>query len=97
MCAGFARTYYLKELYATPALPILLHIHGAVMTLWYVLFIVQVRLVAAHRVALHRLRCGTARGLPDLRMVHHEYHPKDPPMRSPLSRMPNDAPALACM
>ncbi len=54
VCAGFARTYYLKELYATPALPILLHIHGAVMTLWYVLFIVQVRLVAAHRVALHR-------------------------------------------
>jgi hypothetical protein len=52
--AGFARTYYLKGYFGNPHLPLLLHIHGAVMTLWYALFIVQVRLVAAHRVALHR-------------------------------------------
>jgi hypothetical protein len=52
--AGFARTYYLKELYGARPLPVLLHIHGAVMTLWYALFFVQVRLVATHRVALHR-------------------------------------------
>jgi hypothetical protein len=52
--AGFARTYYLKGLFGAPPLPLLLHIHGAVMTLWYVLFLVQVRLVATHRVALHR-------------------------------------------
>ncbi len=52
--AGFARTYYLKSLFGTPGLPLLLHVHGAVMTLWYALFAVQVRLVAAHRVALHR-------------------------------------------
>ena len=52
--AGFARSYYLKDIYGAPPLPLLLHIHGAVMTLWYALFIVQVRLVAAHRVALHR-------------------------------------------
>jgi hypothetical protein len=57
--AGFARTYYLKGYFGNPHLPLLLHIHGAVMTLWYALFIVQVRLVAAHRVALHR-RLGMA-------------------------------------
>jgi hypothetical protein len=51
---GFARTYYLKGLFGAPPLPLLLHVHGAVMTLWYVLFIVQVRLVAAQRVSLHR-------------------------------------------
>ena len=53
--AGFARTYYLKIFLATPALPTLLHLHGAILTLWFVLLFVQVRLVAAHRVDLHRL------------------------------------------
>ncbi|MGC1905407.1 MAG: hypothetical protein WA715_16420 [Candidatus Acidiferrum sp.] len=53
--AGFARTYYLKIFFATPVLPTLLHLHGAILTLWFVLFFVQVRLVAAHRVHLHRL------------------------------------------
>ena len=52
--AGFARTYYLKELFSTRSLPPLLHVHGFVMTLWFVLFLVQVRLVAAHRTDLHR-------------------------------------------
>jgi hypothetical protein len=52
--AGFARTYYLKSLFGAPGLPVLLHAHGAVMTLWYALFAVQVRLAATHRVALHR-------------------------------------------
>ena len=56
---GFARTYYLKGIFGSPALPLLVHVHGAVMTLWYALFIVQVRLVATHRVALHR-RLGIA-------------------------------------
>jgi len=51
---GFARTYYLKELFGTRSLPLLLHVHGLVMTLWFVLFLVQVRLVAAHRTDLHR-------------------------------------------
>jgi hypothetical protein len=52
--AGFARTYYLKGFYGAPPLSLLVHIHGVVMTLWYALFLVQVRLVATHRVALHR-------------------------------------------
>ena len=52
--AGFARTYYLKELFGTRSLTLLLHVHGLVMTLWFVLFLVQVRLVAARRTDLHR-------------------------------------------
>jgi hypothetical protein len=52
--AGFARTYYLKGLFGSPALPGLLHLHGLVMTSWFVLFVVQVRLVAVQRVDLHR-------------------------------------------
>lgn len=56
---GFARTYYLKSLFGTPALPWLVHVHGFLMTSWFALFFVQVRLVAAHRVDLHR-RLGVA-------------------------------------
>lgn len=52
--AGFAHTYYLKELFGTPALPGLLHLHGLVMTLWFAFFLVQVSLIAAGRVDLHR-------------------------------------------
>jgi len=51
---GFARTYYLKLVFGTPALPLLLHLHGLVMTFWVTLFVVQVRLVASHRTDLHR-------------------------------------------
>jgi hypothetical protein len=51
---GFAQTYYLKVLFGTPQLRLLLHIHGLVMTAWFVLFFVQVRLVAVHRTDLHR-------------------------------------------
>lgn len=52
--AGFARTYYLKALFGTPSLPLLLHLHGLIFTLWFALFFIQVRLVARHRVDLHR-------------------------------------------
>jgi hypothetical protein len=52
--AGFARTYYLKSVFGTPGLSNLVHLHGLIMTLWFTLFFVQVRLVATARVALHR-------------------------------------------
>jgi hypothetical protein len=52
--AGFARTYYLKGLFGTPALSTLVHLHGLVMTAWFALFVVQVRLVAVGNVAMHR-------------------------------------------
>jgi hypothetical protein len=50
----FARTFYLKPFFHTPALPLLLHVHGAVMTGWAVLLVVQSSLIAAHRVRWHR-------------------------------------------
>jgi len=52
--AGFARTYYLKILFGTAALPLLLHLHGLIFTLWFALFFIQARLIARHRVDLHR-------------------------------------------
>src|SRR6185437_3518094 len=52
--AGFARTYYLKILFGTRALPLLLHLHGLIFTLWFALFFIQARLIARHRVDLHR-------------------------------------------
>jgi hypothetical protein len=52
--AGFFRTFYLKAAYDTPVLPTLLHVHGVVMTLWFAVFILQVRLVAMNRSDLHR-------------------------------------------
>jgi len=50
----FARTFYLKSFFRTPPLSALLHIHGAVMTGWVVLLVVQTSLIAAHRVQWHR-------------------------------------------
>ena len=52
--AGFARTYYAKAAFGTPQLSLLLHLHGLVMTAWFVTYAIQVRLVATRRVALHR-------------------------------------------
>jgi hypothetical protein len=52
--AGFARTYYLKTAFGTPDLSAFKHVHGLVMTAWFALFLVQVRLVAVDRRDLHR-------------------------------------------
>jgi hypothetical protein len=57
--AGFARTYYLKGVFGTPDLTTLKHVHAVVMTAWFALFLVQVRLVATGRTAVHR-RLGVA-------------------------------------
>jgi uncharacterized membrane protein YozB (DUF420 family) len=52
---GFARTYYLKGFFDTPAVPgLLVHFHGAVMTSWVILFVVQVWLVSSRRVRVHQ-------------------------------------------
>ena len=57
---GFAPTYYLKPLCATPALP-LIHIHGALFSAWVLLFAAQTSLVAANRTEFHkRLGIGGA-------------------------------------
>jgi hypothetical protein len=51
---GFARTYFLKRFFGTPDLPFLLHLHGVVLTLWFVVFFVQTRLISVRRVDRHR-------------------------------------------
>lgn len=52
--AGFARTFFLRSLFAPRALPLYLYVHGLLFTSWFILFFIQVRLIAAHRVDLHR-------------------------------------------
>jgi hypothetical protein len=52
--AGFARSYFLKGLFGTPALPWLVQLHGAVMTSWFLLFFAQASLISNHRADLHR-------------------------------------------
>jgi hypothetical protein len=51
---GFARTYFLAGVFRAPLPNLLIHIHGAVFTLWIVLFASQIGLVAIRRLALHR-------------------------------------------
>lgn len=51
---GFARTYYLAGLFKAPLPNLLVHIHGAVFSLWILLFATQTSLVAARRPDLHR-------------------------------------------
>jgi hypothetical protein len=51
---GFARTYFLAGLLLAPLPNRLVHIHGAAFTLWIVLFVSQIGLVGARRIALHR-------------------------------------------
>jgi hypothetical protein len=52
--AGFARTYYLHGLFGQPALPLLLHVHGAVMSAWFALLALQSGLIAMGQRRLHR-------------------------------------------
>ena len=52
--AGFARTYYLAGIFRAPLPNLLVHIHGAVFSLWILLFITQISLITVHRVDLHR-------------------------------------------
>jgi hypothetical protein len=56
---GFSRTYYLKFLFDRPPLVVAMHIHGVLSTLWLALHYTQARLIAAHRVTLHK-RLGIA-------------------------------------
>lgn len=51
---GFAPTYFLAGLFRAPLPNLLVHIHGAVFTIWIILFITQVSLVTACRLNLHR-------------------------------------------
>ena len=51
---GFARTYYLAGVFRASLPNLLIHIHGAVFSLWILLLIVQTSLIASGRVDVHR-------------------------------------------
>ena len=55
---GFAPTYYLRPVSAGP-IPAYLHVHGAAMTAWFLLLLVQTALIATRRRGVHR-RLGIA-------------------------------------
>ena len=65
---GFSRSYYLKGVYGTPALPALFHVHGALFTAWMVFLLVQTGLIATRRTPVHR-RLGVAGGVLALAMT----------------------------
>lgn len=57
LCAvlvGFAPTFYLQAFFDARPMPLLLRVHGAVLTAWSVWLLVQTSLVAARRVDIHR-------------------------------------------
>ncbi len=60
---AFARTYYLRPLSDLPPLGVLMQVHGAVFTAWLLVFVVQTRLVANHRIDLHMKLGYTSVGL----------------------------------
>jgi hypothetical protein len=53
---GFAPTFYLRGSIPARAIPLpgYLYVHGAVMTAWYLLFLVQTMLVVSNRTSVHR-------------------------------------------
>lgn len=52
--AGFARTFFLRFLFVAPRMPVYLYVHGLLFSGWFALFFIQTRLIASHRVDLHR-------------------------------------------
>jgi hypothetical protein len=51
---GFSPTYFGAGLFKAPLPSPILHVHGAVFTLWMLLFLVQAGLISGRRVAWHR-------------------------------------------
>ena len=52
--AGFGKTYYLKARFHTPELSSLLHVHGAISTLFIVLYVGQNVLILTGKTGIHR-------------------------------------------
>ena len=57
--AGFARTYFLAGWFWAKLPNLMVHVHGALFTLWIGLLVAQVALVASHRTGWH-MRLGVA-------------------------------------
>jgi hypothetical protein len=66
---GFSPTYFRAGMVNAPLPAPILHIHGAVFTLWMLLYLVQSALISARRVAWHRTLGTIAFCLPPLMIV----------------------------
>jgi hypothetical protein len=66
---GFSPTYFRAGLVRAPLPSPILHVHGAVFTLWMLLFVVQATLISARRVHWHRSLGTIAFCLPPIMVV----------------------------
>lgn len=66
---GFSPTYFQAGMLRAPLPSPILHVHGAVFTLWMLLFVVQATLVSAHRIKWHRSLGTVAFCLPPIMIV----------------------------
>lgn len=66
---GFSPTYFQAGMLRAPLPSPILHVHGAVFTLWMLLFVVQVSLISARRVKWHRSLGIAAFCLPPIMIV----------------------------
>jgi hypothetical protein len=66
---GFSPTYFRAGMLRAPLPSPILHVHGAVFTLWMVLFVVQAGLISARRVAWHRSLGTVAFCLPPVMII----------------------------
>ena len=51
---GFAPTLYLRVLFDVPPIPLYVYVHGALLTVWFALLVVQSALIRGGGVAMHR-------------------------------------------
>ena len=58
--AGFTRTYYARSYFHSPAIPIWVHVHGAVFTGWMLFYILQCLLAMFGGMKLHRRALGSS-------------------------------------
>ena len=66
---GFSPTYFQAGMMRAPLPSPVLHVHGAVFTLWMLLFVVQVAFISARRVKWHRSFGTVAFCLPPIMIV----------------------------
>jgi hypothetical protein len=66
---GFSPTYFRAGMLRAPLPSPILHVHGAVFTLWMILFVVQAALISARRVAWHRSLGTVAFCLPPIMII----------------------------
>ncbi len=66
---GFSPTYFRAGVLRAPLPSPILHVHGAVFTLWMILFLVQSALISVRRVAWHRSLGTIAFCLPPIMIV----------------------------